>query len=51
MSDLKQGQSYDLSLRLISAVSKNNLLERLLKDEALEELNQLSITRQTVNAD
>lgn len=49
LGEIKKSQNEELSLKLFSVISKNNLLERLLKEEALEELSQLSITRQTVS--
>lgn len=51
ISDLKQQPSVDLSLRLVSVISKRNLFERLLKEEVLEELNQLYITRQNLSSE
>lgn len=51
ISDLKQLPSVDLSLQLVSVISKRNLFERLLKEEVLEELNQLYITRQNLSSE
>lgn len=51
ISDLKQLPSVDLSLQLVSVISKRNLFERLLKEDVLEELNQLYITRQNLSSE
>ena len=40
-----------MSLQLVSVISKRNLFERLLKEEVLEELNQLYITRQNLSSE
>lgn len=47
MSELTTYRPNTLSLKLISVTSRENRLERLLKEETFEEIDELSLVRQS----